>query len=235
MLSVVEADDLGPVPVDVLEHLRVLVVRERPALVQGLEGLGIYADHLASPAIGFDGANYLIVWQDKRNGDWDVFGSRVTPAGEVLDPAGILISTKPLVPPPPPPPDPPPAPPPPPPIEPPPPAPPAPPEPRCIVTRVVGRGKRRHVRALHRRGGGRRPDAALVSGRAGGIRQPAGRGTIPVEPAVKPKAVLQALAARRALISPGHPDFLFAFVCIVTISANAVLQEEAFFSPLAWL
>ena len=42
-----------------------------------------------------------------------------------------------------------------------------------------------------------------------------------------------ALAARRALISPGHPDFLFAFVCIVTISANAVLQEEAFFSPLA--
>jgi hypothetical protein len=42
-----------------------------------------------------------------------------------------------------------------------------------------------------------------------------------------------ALAARRALIAPDHSDFLFAFVCIVTISANAVLQEEAFFSPLA--
>jgi hypothetical protein len=75
--------------------------------------------------------NFLIVWQDKRNGDWDVYGSRVTPAGEVLDPAGILISTKPSAPPPPPPPDPPPAPPPPPPTEPPPP-------PRCIVPRVVG-------------------------------------------------------------------------------------------------
>jgi large repetitive protein len=84
-----------------------------------------------APAIAFDGVNFLIVWQDKRNGDWDVYGSRVTPAGQVLDPAGILISTKPSAPPPPPPPDPPPAPPPPPPTEPPPP-------PRCIVPRVVG-------------------------------------------------------------------------------------------------
>lgn len=48
-------------------------------------------------------------------------------------------------------------------------------------------------------------------------------------------AFLAALAwtARRAMLESGHADFLFAFVCIVTISANAVLQEEAFFSPLA--
>ncbi|MGV1759811.1 hypothetical protein ACQZ6F_26070 [Rhizobium sp. A22-96] len=42
-----------------------------------------------------------------------------------------------------------------------------------------------------------------------------------------------AAAARKQLIATGDPDFLFAFVTIVTITSNAVLQEEAFFSPLA--
>jgi hypothetical protein len=42
-----------------------------------------------------------------------------------------------------------------------------------------------------------------------------------------------AMTAGRRLMETGNPDFLFAFVAIVTISANAVLQEEAFFSPLA--
>ncbi|WP_428425154.1 hypothetical protein [Pararhizobium sp.] len=42
-----------------------------------------------------------------------------------------------------------------------------------------------------------------------------------------------AATARKQLIETGEPDFLFAFVVIVTVSANAVLQEEAFFSPLA--
>lgn len=42
-----------------------------------------------------------------------------------------------------------------------------------------------------------------------------------------------AATARTQLIETGEPDFLFAFVVIVTVSANAVLQEEAFFSPLA--
>jgi hypothetical protein len=42
-----------------------------------------------------------------------------------------------------------------------------------------------------------------------------------------------AVSAGRRLVETGRPDFLFAFVAIVTISANAVLQEEAFFSPLA--
>jgi hypothetical protein len=41
------------------------------------------------------------------------------------------------------------------------------------------------------------------------------------------------MAARRQLIETRDPDFLFGFVVIVTISANAVLQEEAFYSPLA--
>ncbi|MFS8046088.1 hypothetical protein [Rhizobium sp. BR 314] len=45
--------------------------------------------------------------------------------------------------------------------------------------------------------------------------------------------VALAMSARRQLIATGDPDFLFAFVAIVTITSNAVLQEEAFFSPLA--
>jgi len=45
-----------------------------------------------SPALAFDGANFLAVWQDYRGGEWKVYGSRVTPQGTVLDPTGITIS-----------------------------------------------------------------------------------------------------------------------------------------------
>ena len=44
------------------------------------------------PAIGFDGTNYLVAWSDLRRNDFDIYGTRVTPAGEVLEPAGIPIS-----------------------------------------------------------------------------------------------------------------------------------------------
>jgi hypothetical protein len=45
--------------------------------------------------------------------------------------------------------------------------------------------------------------------------------------------VALAIRARQNILKTGSGDFWFAFVTVVTISANAVLQEEAFYSPLA--
>lgn len=48
--------------------------------------------HFASVAC--NGSQYLVVWQDQRNGSFaDVYGARVNAAGTVLDAAGLAIST----------------------------------------------------------------------------------------------------------------------------------------------
>jgi len=53
------------------------------------------SDRQYSPALGFDGANFLVVWEDYRNGYPDVYGARVTPQGTVLDTNGIVVSQAP--------------------------------------------------------------------------------------------------------------------------------------------
>ncbi|MDI6841017.1 MAG: hypothetical protein QMD71_09270 [bacterium] len=45
-----------------------------------------------SPAIAWDGSNYLIVWSDKRNGNYDIYGRRVSPSDDTL--AEIVICTQ---------------------------------------------------------------------------------------------------------------------------------------------
>ncbi len=45
------------------------------------------------PSIACDGSEYLVVWQDARNGgQYDIYGARVLRDGTVLDPNGIQIS-----------------------------------------------------------------------------------------------------------------------------------------------
>lgn len=52
------------------------------------------ADSLQSnSAIAFDGSNYFVVWQDKRNGSYDIYGARVGQDGMVHDPGGVAVST----------------------------------------------------------------------------------------------------------------------------------------------
>src|SRR6266540_3502064 len=49
--------------------------------------------HQTYPSVAFDGTNSLVVWEDDRCCTTpDIYGARVTPAGGVLDPAGIAIS-----------------------------------------------------------------------------------------------------------------------------------------------
>ncbi|RKH68914.1 HYR domain-containing protein [Corallococcus llansteffanensis] len=48
----------------------------------------------SSPAVSFDGSQFLVAWGDNRNDTSDdIYGARVSVAGTVLDPAGIAICT----------------------------------------------------------------------------------------------------------------------------------------------
>lgn len=51
-------------------------------------------DYQWAPSLASNGDNFLVVWQDGR-GHGDVFGTRVTRDGEVLDPDGLLIRSGP--------------------------------------------------------------------------------------------------------------------------------------------
>ncbi|MDY7233224.1 Ig-like domain-containing protein [Hyalangium rubrum] len=47
-------------------------------------------------ALAFDGTNYVAVWQDERSGTQaDIYATRISPNGTVLEPAGISVSAAP--------------------------------------------------------------------------------------------------------------------------------------------
>jgi hypothetical protein len=44
------------------------------------------------PSVACDGKDFLVVWEDFRNGkDWDVSGARVSGDGKLLDPGGVVV------------------------------------------------------------------------------------------------------------------------------------------------
>ncbi|MGK3998798.1 hypothetical protein [Sorangium sp. So ce1024] len=43
------------------------------------------------PAVTFDGQNYIAVWSDDRVVSRSIYAARVSPSGDLLDPAGILV------------------------------------------------------------------------------------------------------------------------------------------------
>ncbi len=48
------------------------------------------------PKVSFGNGNYLVLWEDERNFDstgYDVYGSRITPSGVILDPDGRRITS----------------------------------------------------------------------------------------------------------------------------------------------
>ncbi len=78
----------------------VYCARIRAATGQVLDpnGLRLCAapDLQESPAVAFDGANFLVTWQDLRGRrDYDVYAARVTERGEVLDPGGFPVIRRP--------------------------------------------------------------------------------------------------------------------------------------------
>ncbi|WNG36094.1 hypothetical protein F0U61_22300 [Archangium violaceum] len=62
-------------------------------------GISISAatNHQHNPVVAYDGANFMVVWQDYRSGTGfsDIYGARVNEMGKALDTSGIAISTEP--------------------------------------------------------------------------------------------------------------------------------------------
>ncbi|MEN8224021.1 MAG: FlgD immunoglobulin-like domain containing protein [Bacteroidota bacterium] len=64
-----------------------------PYGIQISVSMGINAQE---PSVAFDGTNFLIIWSEDRDtpGNFNIYGARVSPDGEVLDPGGFPICTE---------------------------------------------------------------------------------------------------------------------------------------------
>ncbi|UCF79297.1 MAG: T9SS type A sorting domain-containing protein [Candidatus Eiseniibacteriota bacterium] len=65
-----------------------------PVHVGGEPVYGGAGDDQEHPSVAFDGTNFLVVWQDKRSAYWDLYASRVTTGGIVLDTVGIAVTRR---------------------------------------------------------------------------------------------------------------------------------------------
>jgi hypothetical protein len=64
---------------------------DRNGTVIDQSGIGLSTEYSFGPAVAFDGTNFLVVW----GGSGPIHGRRVSPAGAVLDPVPIELSTSP--------------------------------------------------------------------------------------------------------------------------------------------
>ncbi len=63
-----------------------------------LDGAGIPVSTAAgdqrAPSLAWNGGNFVLAWEDRRSGtSYDVYAARVSPAGAIVDTAGIALST----------------------------------------------------------------------------------------------------------------------------------------------
>lgn len=56
--------------------------------------ISVHANEQAWVDVAFGGDEYLLVWEDQRDGtNWDIYGTRIDATGTILDPTGIAICT----------------------------------------------------------------------------------------------------------------------------------------------
>src|SRR5436853_526054 len=73
-----------------------LIFLTQLVVLAGQAGIVPTPDDQEEPSVAANGKGYFVVWADKRtynSTEYDIYGSRVSATGEVLDPTGIPICT----------------------------------------------------------------------------------------------------------------------------------------------
>lgn len=83
--------DEAPVPED-WAHVYGIRLNGAPAPVGAKLILSNKLAAKIEPGVAFDGQNYVVAWADERSAANGIYGVRVTPSGEVLDPTGIFVT-----------------------------------------------------------------------------------------------------------------------------------------------